>query len=125
MPLSDEIAALLNDADYENYFNDLNNYEKIDWRQDPMPHWAFPVLGNHRYYIKFDTGVDFDQIKVEVNPWLWESSNSNDNVVLTFPHFDRRDKIVVMDNYEHEFQNATVGHDFDSWYPLAFGDNLH
>ena len=30
-----------------------------------------------------------------------------------------------MDNYENEFRNATVGHNFDAWYPLTFGENLH
>lgn len=44
-------------------------------KESPMFHWAIPYVTGHRYYARWASGLDFESVKVEIVPWLWDNEN--------------------------------------------------
>lgn len=44
-------------------------------KENPVFHWAIPFVTGHRYYARWAAGLDFETVRVEIIPWLWDTEN--------------------------------------------------
>ena len=53
----------------ESYLESDSNYSLVPFKDklDPNSAWAMPYVTNHRYRIHWESGLDFDQMKMEVS----------------------------------------------------------
>lgn len=65
------------------------NAGQLEWLEKARPnkHWTVPYVTGHKYYIRWLHGLDFENVEVQIIPWLWEDA---DNVELVMPHYETR-----------------------------------
>ena len=87
----DDIIADMTDDEIDQYLQ-IENASQIDWVKDfnPMRHWTVPVVTGHKYYMRWEYGLDFEYYSLDIVPWLWDNSES---ITIVMPHYDRREAI--------------------------------
>lgn len=40
-------------------------------KANPAWHWTVPYVTGHKYYIRWLHGLDFEQVQLQIIPWLW------------------------------------------------------
>ena len=53
----------------EDYLEHNSNYSIVPYKQkqDPMNGWAMPYVTGHRYRLHWESGLDFDTMKIEMS----------------------------------------------------------
>lgn len=49
-----------------------------------MKHWTVPYVTNHRYYLRWEWGLDFEEVEMQLEPYIWEQSDKSVEMVLPF-----------------------------------------
>lgn len=57
----------------------------------PADHWTVPYVTDHRYYLRWLWGLDFESVRVQIEPYLWEQSHKS--VEFVAPHYEVRETI--------------------------------
>ena len=65
----------------------------------PSSHWTAPYVTDHRYYLRWLHGLDFETVNVQIEPYIWEQSDKS--VEFVAPHYEVRETI--------EFEPANSG----------------
>lgn len=119
-----DILPMKEASTYDDYMADESNYSIVQWREKktPMRHWAIPFVTGHKYYMRWEYGLDFTQIVMDRVNWLWK--NENDSYIwLVMPHYERREAVVVTSDVGNEFINSTIGSDENIPF-FEMGDNV-
>ena len=58
---------------------------------NPFNHWTAPYVTNHRYYLRWLWGLDFESVNVQIEPYIWEQSHKS--VEFVAPHYEVREAI--------------------------------
>ena len=68
--------SAMNDQELEDYLESDSNYSLVPYKdkQDPSNAWAIPMITGHRYRIHWESGLDFDSMKLEVSE-RWEPTD--------------------------------------------------
>jgi hypothetical protein len=63
-----------------------DNGSEVVWKRKgrPSKHWTAPYVTDHRYYMRWAWGLDFEQILMGIEPYIWEPSDKNIEVVMPF-----------------------------------------
>ena len=80
-----------------------------------MEHWAVPFVTGKKYYLRWEYGLDFEQMLIDIEPWLWDENDLD--VEFIMPFWDVREAIHVDDNFATRYDNNTIaatGNDFGS-----------
>ena len=74
------------------------NASHIDWikKARPMNHWTAPYVTNHRYYARWEWGLDFETMGLQIVPDAWEQSDKS--VYFVAPHYETRVAIDLETN---------------------------
>ena len=69
----DANIAGMTDDDKENYLVEENGSE-VEWKKKarPMKHWTAPYVTDHRYYLRWEWGLDFEEVEMQLEPYIWE-----------------------------------------------------
>jgi hypothetical protein len=94
---ADEAAMKANNT-LEAYLDSNDNYSQVYFKekQKPMNGWAIPFVTNHRYRIHWNEGLDFEQMKFEVNE-NWETTDHN--VLINMNFTETREVMNVTTGY--------------------------
>jgi hypothetical protein len=113
----------MDNVTYDEYMADESNYGIIPWRKkkNPVHHWAVPFVTGHKYYVRWEHGLDFEEMTLERIPWLWHQSDLN--IELVFPHYDVREAVEIKDNTGYIHPNNTIGDESNRPF-LSIGDNV-
>ena len=62
-------SQMLSDGNLEEYLESEDNYSVVMWKknQNPGSAWAMPFVTNHRYRIHWESGMDFDTMKLSMS----------------------------------------------------------
>lgn len=119
LPYDDSIvgAGVMDEAQLIAYESDDANYSIVDWREkkNPSEHWCVPYVTGKKYYVRWEHGLDFEKMKFEIIPWLWDETDLD--IEFEMPHYDVREAVYVDDNQGLRIENNTLGTN-------SFGDNL-
>jgi len=55
-----------------------------------------PYVTGHRYYLRWDYGLDFEQMNVEIVPTAWDENDRN--ILMVMPHYETRAAIDFSTN---------------------------
>ena len=99
----------MTDEQHEEYMANEDNYSLVGWREfdNPERHWAIPMVTGHKYYLRWDIGLDFDKINFDRTHWLWNTDEPYLHFVL--PFYDLKEAIYVDDNTGYRHPNNTIG----------------
>lgn len=75
-------------------------------KESPMFHWAMPYVTGHKYYARWNHGLDFENVSVMITPWLWDNEDDGD-VEFTLPHYETR-AAVYFDSSSGRKANNTI-----------------
>ena len=68
-----------------NYLTAPNGSEVLYLEKaNPSKHWTAPYVTQHKYYVRWLWGLDFDTMSVQIKPFLWEESDKNVHLVSPF-----------------------------------------
>ena len=67
------------------------------FKKNPKNHWVAPFVTGHTYYMRWDYGVDFEAMDVEIIEPLWNDSRDKD-IKFEHPFYDVREAIYVDPN---------------------------
>jgi hypothetical protein len=69
LQLDRSTESSMNDAAFEEYIHSDSNYSLVPFKdkKDPSSAWAMPFVTNHRYRIHWESGLDFDSMKIEMS----------------------------------------------------------
>ena len=84
-----------------------------------MTHWTVPYVTGKKYYLRWAGGLDFEKMKIEIIPWLWDDDDGD--VWFEMPHYDVREAVHVDTNLGDRIENSTLVYNWDNW---SFGDNV-
>jgi hypothetical protein len=58
----------------------------VEWKRKARPnkHWTAPYVTDHRYYLRWEWGLDFEKIELQLEPYIWEQSDKSVEMVLPF-----------------------------------------
>ena len=73
MQYDDSEIEPMSEEEYTDHMAEDSNYSVVDWRQkkNPLNHWCIPFVTGHKYYLRWEYGLDFDTMLVERVNWLW------------------------------------------------------
>ena len=62
-------SSMAADGTLEEYLDDGSNYSNVPYKlkQDPSSAWAMPFVTGHRYRIHWESGLDFDKMRMEMS----------------------------------------------------------
>ena len=66
-------------------------------KTNPANHWCAPFVTGHRYYVRWEYGVDFEAMDVAIIPELWDDERDKD-IKFEMPFYDVREHIHVDPN---------------------------
>lgn len=98
------------------------NYSIVPFRPktNPGDHWAIPYVTGKKYYVRWEYGLDFEKMRFEIIPWLWDDTDGDIEFVM--PHYDVREAVYVDDNLGNRIENQTIA--LNAATGNKFGDNL-
>ena len=73
----------------------------------PSNHWTAPFVTGHTYYMRWEYGLDFDQLQFYVEEHNWDSIYDKD-IKLEMPFYAARSDITVTDNKGNIIANETL-----------------
>ena len=76
-------------------------------KENPMFHWAIPFVTGHKYFVRWNQGLDFDDVKIQISPELWDNENDGD-VFFVLPHYEDRAEVIFSNNVSGEIKNNTL-----------------
>ena len=87
-----------NDETLEEYLELNENYSIVPYKskQDPSNAWAMPFVTNHRYRIHWESGLDFDTMKMEMSE-RWQATDQN--IYLVFNFTETREAVNITTDY--------------------------
>jgi len=90
------------------YEEDNSNYSIVDWRPkaNPKDHWCVPYVTGKKYLVRWEHGLDFEKMKFEIVPSLWDQDDGN--IEFEMPHYDVRVAVYVDDNLGKRHNNNTL-----------------
>ena len=73
------------DETLEDYLEHNSNYSLVPYKQkgNPSDGWAMPYVTGHRYRLHWESGLDFDQMLMEVSE-RWEPEDKPIFMVFNF-----------------------------------------
>lgn len=124
LPFDDDIVGQMDDTQLEAYKADETNYGIVKWRPkaNPKDHWAVPFVTGKKYYLRFEHGLDFENIQFNRQNWVWNTENEG-GLWFVMPHYDVREAVYVDDNNGYRHLNDTIGGAANIPY-LEMGDNV-
>ena len=87
----------------------------------PDNHWTAPYVTDHRYYLRWKWGLDFESVKVQIEPYIWEFSDKS--VEFVAPHYEVREVIEFETENGGLQKNNTITAVEES--ALVMGMNVH
>jgi hypothetical protein len=117
------MQAKKDDGSYDSFMGTASHYSIVPWRdkKNPANHWTVPFVTDSKYYIRWEHGLDFENMRIERTNWLWDKTDKNIEIVM--PHYDVREAVYFRDNRGYLHPNNTIGD--EKHYPLLMmGDNL-
>ena len=119
----DEDIEPLTEDEYSTYMADETNYSIVPMRKkkNPSNHWTVPFVTGHKYYLRWEYGLDFEFMTFERTNWLWGEDDGN--IFFTMPHYDVREAVYFDDNTGRRHNNNSIGTE-DNVQNLEMGDNL-
>jgi hypothetical protein len=75
----------MDDAELEEYLMPVNAgvIENVK-KARPTWHWTAPYVTHHRYHIRWDYGLDFNQVNTQIMPHMWHEQRNNIYMVMPF-----------------------------------------
>ena len=64
-------------------------------------------MTNHRYYGRWGPGLDFESVKVEIVPDLWDNVNK-EQVQMVLPHYEQREAVYFDTDTGRKDNNTMV-----------------
>lgn len=106
------------------YEADASNYSVVDWRPkaNPSDHWCVPYVTGKKYYARWEQGLDFEKMKFEIVPWLWDEDDLD--IEFELPFYDVRVAVHVDDNLGNRIPNNTIADGVNTAGITDMGDNL-
>ena len=71
-----------------------------------LAHWCVPYVTGKKYYVRWEHGLDFEKMKFEIVPWLWDEDDLD--IEFEMPHYDVREAVWVDDNQGNRIDNNTI-----------------
>jgi hypothetical protein len=125
LPYDDEILAGKTEEEimtYEAEGDAANGYEltavPFRMKTNPANHWTVPFVTGHKYYLRWEYGLDFEEMRFEINNWMWDDPEDKD-VEFEMPFYDVREAVTVDGNDGVRIGNNTIAGE-----NLQFGANL-
>jgi hypothetical protein len=114
LPYDDEILAGKTEEEimqYEAEGDPDNGYEltPVQFRRktNPSNHWTVPFVTGHKYYLRWEYGLDFERMRFEINQWQWDDPEDKD-IEFELPFYDVREAITVDGNDHERISNNTI-----------------
>jgi hypothetical protein len=96
---------------YEAEGDPANGYEltAVPFRRktNPANHWTVPFVTGHKYYLRWEYGLDFETMRFEIEQWRWDDPEDK-NIEFEMPFYDQREAITVDGNDGVRLQNNTL-----------------
>ena len=94
---------------------DYPNTEPVEFlgKANPSDHWTAPYVTDHRYYARWSYGLDFENVNLQIIPYIWEDSDSS--VELVVPHYEVRAAVDFTSSEGGLVANETLLESEDTW----------
>ena len=65
---------------------DIANASTIEWlaKARPNGHWTVPFVTRKRYYLRWLDGLDFEELKIRIEPAVWDKTKDQIELVIQF-----------------------------------------
>ena len=123
--IDDSFTSTLSEADYKDYVQKESNYAVVPYKAKGNPNdgWAMPYVTGHKYRLHWESGLDFDNMLVEISE-KWQPTDLD--TFFVFNYTEAREAVNFTTNYGRkpgvQVANGTL--ETKAKADLVSGDNV-